>query len=143
MCEYRLMRPSTAIILLGSVDVQLYDANTFNNYLTQVVNLTISQGIVPVLTTFTYADDYYPAQSQAFNGVIRSIAASQQIPLIDLQGAAANLPGRGVGSDKFHLTQRSDDWINLTGDENQYGSIMRNLITLQALDNLRRSLGMS
>jgi hypothetical protein len=142
MCEYRLTRPSVAIILIGSVDVQLYDANAFNGYLSQIVNLTIGQGIVPVLTTFTYASDYYPAQSEAFNGVIRSIAASQQIPLIDLQGATANMPGRGVGGDKFHLTQRSDDWINLTGDENQYGSTMRNLITLQTLDSLRRGLGM-
>jgi hypothetical protein len=142
MCEYRLTRPSVAIILIGSVDVQRYDANTYHNYLSQVVDITINQGIVPVLTTFTYAYDYYPAESEAFNNVIRSIAMSRQIPLIDLQAATVNMPNRGVGTDLFHLTQRSDDWIYLDGEQNHYGTTMRNFITLQTLDNLRRGLGM-
>ncbi len=143
LCEYRLIRPSIAFILFGSVDVQRYDATTFHDSLNQVVALTIGQGVIPVLTTFPYASNYYPEEAAVFNAIIRRIAASQQLPLIDLEVAASSLPGRGVGSDFFHMTQRGDDSINLTGDEYQYGATMRNLLTLQMLDTLRRGLGMN
>ena len=142
-CEYRLIKPSVAVIMFGSVDVQLYDANTFQNYLTQVVNYTVGQGIIPVLTTFPNGGSYYPTESDTFNTVIRSIAASQQIPLIDLRPQALALPNRGVGPDNFHLSHRGDTWIILTGEQNQYGLTLRNLMTLQMLDILRRTLGMN
>lgn len=141
-CEYRIMKPSVAIILYGAVDVQLYGADAFRGYLSQIVQYTISQGIIPILTTFPTGSDYYPSQSEEFNNVIRSIAAQEQIPLIELRNPAHNLPDRGVGPDKFHLSQNGGTYIALGGEQNQFGLTLRNMLTLQALDDLRRGLGM-
>jgi|GEM_PF-683910 len=142
-CEYRTMKPSLAIIMYGSLDVQLYGADAFRGYLNQVVQDTISQGIVPVLTTFPNGADYYPSQCEEFNNVIRSIATAEQIPLIEFRNPALGLPDRGVGSDKFHLSLNGTSYyIALNGEQNQFGLTLRNMLTLQALDDLRRGLGM-
>lgn len=142
-CEYRVTNPSIAIIMYGSVDVQLYGANAFQGYLNQIVQSTISRGIIPVLTTFPNGADYYPSQAEQFNNVIRNIAATEQIPLIEFRNPALNLPDRGVGGDKFHLSMNGVSYyIALTGDQNLYGLTLRNLLTLQALDDLRQGLGM-
>lgn len=142
-CEYRIMKPAVSIIMYGSVDVQLYGADTFRNYLTQIVQTTISRGIIPVLTTFPNGSDYYPSQSDQFNAVIRSVATAEQIPLIEFRNPALNLPDRGVGSDKYHLSMNGTSYyIALSGEESVYGLTLRNLLTLQALDDLRRGLGM-
>ena len=143
VCEYRISNPSVAIIMYGSVDVQLYGADAFQGYLSQVVQTTISQGVIPVLTTFPNGADYYPSQAEQFNNVIRSIAATEQIPLIEFRNPALNLPNRGVGDDKFHLSMAEGSYyIALNGDQNQYGLTLRNLLTLQALDDLRQGLSM-
>jgi len=142
-CEYRIMKPSVAIIMYGSVDVQLYGADAFRGYLNQIVQYTISQGIVPVLTTFPNGADYYPSQCDQFNNVIRSIASTEQIPLIEFRNPALGLPDRGVGGDKYHLSMNGTSYyIALNGEQNQYGLTLRNMLTLQALDDLRRGLGM-
>ena len=142
-CEYRIMKPSVAIIMYGSVDVQLYGADAFGGYLTQIVQFSISQGVIPVLTTFPNGADYYPSQSEQFNNVIRGIASSEQIPLIEFRNSALNLPDRGVGADKYHLSMNGlSYYIALNGEQNQYGLTLRNMLTLQALDDLRRGLGM-
>jgi len=142
-CEYRVSNPSIAVIMYGSVDVQLYGANTFQSYLNQIVQSTISRGIIPVLTTFPNGADYYPSQVEEFNNVIRSIASTEQIPLIEFRNPALNLPDRGVGEDKFHLSMNGTSYyIALTGEQNTYGLTLRNMLTLQALDDLRRELGM-
>lgn len=141
-CEYRIMHPSVAFIMYGSVDVQLYGGDAFRAYLSGVVQYTISQGVIPILTTFPNGADYYPGQSEEFNGIIRSIASQEQIPLIELRNPALNLPDRGVTADKFHLSQNGGTLIALSGEHNQYGLTLRNMLSLQALDDLRRGLSM-
>lgn len=141
-CEVRVMRPSVAIIMLGSVDVQLYSAGEFNTYMSQIVNYLISQGVIPVLTTFPNVSGYYPAESEAFNSVIRSIAAQNQTPLIDLRSVAMGMPGSGVEGDGFHLTHRGDSFIDLNGEQNQFSMTMRNFMTLQMLESIWRGVPM-
>jgi len=143
-CEYRLNRPSIAIIMLGSKDVQLYRADEFQGYMSSIIDYTISCGVIPVLTTFPNDPGYYQNESEAFNAVIRSLAAQYQIPLIDLRPAALALPGYGVGPDRFHLSQRGDSYIDLNNNEQQlYGLTLRNLLTMQMLDSLWRGVPMN
>lgn len=138
-CELRVKRPSVAIIMLGSVDVQLYNAASFNGYLNSVVQTCVNFGVIPVLTTFPNADGYYPNESAQFNDIIRSTAASFGVPLIDLRGPLMTLPNRGVRADGFHLSEDGDPW-SFNGDENRVGVTMRNYLTLLMLDSLRRSV---
>jgi len=142
MCEYRTQNPSIAIIMLGSVDVQLYSAGEFESYMNQIISSTISQGIIPVLTTFPADPAYHGDKVGPFNSIISSIAGREQIPLIDLRSPAMGLPGYGVGGDQYHLSQRGDSFIGLSGEQNQYGLTLRNYLTLEMLDSLRRGIPM-
>jgi len=69
--------------------------------------------------------------------------ATEQIPLIEFRNPALNLPDRGAGDDKFHLSMNGVSYyIVLNGEQNVYGLTLRNLLTLQAVDDLRRGLDM-
>jgi uncharacterized protein YraI len=139
-CEYRHNRPIIAIIMLGSVDVQIYSADEFAVFLSEVVQTTINNGTIPVLTTFPSADDFYPEEAVAFNNIIRQIATREQIPLIELREPALALPNNGVQEDKFHLTQSENEFMVLDRDEHLYGLILRDLLTMQMLDTIRRGV---
>lgn len=138
-CEYRLTRPAFAVIMLGSVDVQIYGADVYRQSMQAVVDLSIARGVVPILTTFPNGPGYYDSESETFNAIIRDIAAAEQIPLINLRSAAQRLPNNGCGSDRYHLSAGGNR-LNFTGEEWEYGLTLRNLLTLQALDLLRREL---
>jgi uncharacterized protein YraI len=140
-CEYRVNRPSIAIIMLGSVDMQLYSAAEFEGYMNTIVQSTISQGIIPVLTTFPNRQDFHWYESVEFNDIIRRIAGREQIPLIELRDPALALPDNGVKEDKYHLTEKDSDQIVFNSDEYQWGLPLRDMLTLQMLDTIRRSVG--
>jgi uncharacterized protein YraI len=139
LCEYRVIKPSVAIIMLGSIDVRFFEGVTFRDYLERVLELTIDQGVIPVLTTFPNGDTYYPEKSALFNDIIRSVAAEQSLPLIELRSPLMALPNRGVGDDQFHLSQDGEAYI-FNGNETHVGVTMRNFLTLQMLDALRRNV---
>lgn len=140
-CEYRLNRPSIALIMLGSVDMQLYSVSEYEGYMTSIVQVSINHGTIPVLTTFPNRQDFYWNESVAFNDVIRRIAGREQIPLIELREPALALPDNGVGPDKFHLSQKDNRRVVFNNDEHQWGLSLRDLLTLQMLDTIRRSVG--
>jgi hypothetical protein len=143
-CEYRVYNPAIAIIMLGAVDVNpstQYDIASYETFMTQIIEYSLEQNVVPVLTTFPFALDYYPDKSIAYNALIRELAQRYEIPLIDLQTPAAGLPHGGVQEDGFHLTTRGDDMIDIhNGDQHRYGIILRNLLTLQLLDTMRHAM---
>jgi uncharacterized protein YraI len=139
-CEYRINRPSIAIIMLGSVDMQLYSASEYEGYMNSIVQNTINHGVIPVLTTFPNRQDFHWNESVEFNDIIRRIASREQIPLIELRDPALALPDSGVKEDKYHLTQKDSDQIAFNQDEYQWALPLRDLLTLQMLDTIRRSV---
>jgi uncharacterized protein YraI len=140
-CEYRISRPSIAIIMLGSVDMQIYSASEFETHMHNIVQQTINTGIIPVLTTFPNRQDFHWNESVTFNDILRRIAGREQIPLIELRNPALTLPDSGVGPDKYHLSQKDSGRIVLNSDEHQWGLALRDLLTLQMLDTIRRTVG--
>jgi hypothetical protein len=141
-CEYRLAKPAIAIIMLGSVDIQVYNLESYTDFLDHIIKISVDSGVVPVLTTFTIPPDYfYYEQSLRFNMVVLDVAARYDVPVINLWREARTLPDFGVGPDKFHLSQ-GPTFFTFEGQERQYGTTLRNLLTLQALDELRRGLGL-
>lgn len=139
VCEYRTKKPAVAIIMLGSVDVQIYGVEEYRAAMEQVIATSISFGVIPVLTTFPNGGGYYDNECEQFNNVIRDLASANGLPIIDLRAAAGRLPNNGVGPDKYHLSVGGNR-VNFTGEEWQYGLTLRDLLTLQALDLLRRDL---
>jgi Bacterial SH3 domain len=138
-CEYRVNKPSVALILLGTGDQHSWQG--FEARYRTVIEYTIKQGIVPVL--MTKADDLESKEDTApvgfTNDTIRRLALEYDIPLLDLRQAVEPLPNLGCGPDGFHYNSPPDgqtttfDSAHLT-----YGFNMRNLTALQALDALRR-----
>jgi hypothetical protein len=71
------------------------------------------------------------------------VADEYGVPLINLWRAARDLPGYGLIAGYTHLTAggMQGGRIQFTnGEEAQYGYALRNLLTLQTLDMLRREV---
>jgi hypothetical protein len=139
-CEYRLLKPSVAIIMLGSVDMEFYTPEKFREYAAWVTQSSIDLGIIPVLNTFASNPNYYWQESLELNNILVDIAEEKGVPIINFWQAARSLPNNGLQSDNFHLTFREDLLISFSGDQNQWALTLRNLLTLQVLDDLRRNV---
>ncbi len=138
-CEYRLQKPSVALILLGTGDQHAWSG--FEGRYRQIIEYTVKQGIVPVL--ITKADDLESTEDSGpagfINGVIVRLSQEYDVPLLNLRQAVDPLPNRGCKPDGFHYNTPPDGQsANFTGDHLNYGFNMRNLTALQILDALRR-----
>ena len=102
----------------------------------------MERGVIPVLTTFVVIPergDVYE-RSLEFNMALLDIAAETEMPLINLWAAAQTLPDHGIGPDHTHLKAVVGSFCSFDGAQAQYGGTLRNLLTLQALDMLRRDV---
>lgn len=145
-CEIRLRRPAVAVIYIGFGDLAFSTPESFHNSLDQIVGFCISQGVIPVLTTLTasealLAESGYGPNLDQINNSIRAIAGGYSVPLIDLYAAAHGLPNQGtVVGEGVHLSFNVDGVINFNGDERLYGKDLRELLTLQVLNDLRANV---
>ena len=129
-CEYRLHQPSIAFILVGSNDV--YHAQRFETGLKLIVENSLEQGVIPVLST--KADNLEGDGS--INTIIAQVASEYQVPLINFWLAVQSLPAQGLQADAVHLTfagNRFDDHIAM-----QKAWPIRNLTALQMLDAIHQ-----
>lgn len=131
-CELRLNRPSLAII---SLETWWEGApENYERYYRQVVEYTISQGVVPILAT--KADNL--EGDWAINQAIARVAREFDVPLWNFWAAVQPLPGHGLLEDSFHLTfdyNFFDEPVRMRA-----AWPWRNLTALQTLDTLRRGL---
>ncbi|MFN8373515.1 MAG: hypothetical protein U0694_11660 [Anaerolineae bacterium] len=144
-CEYRLVHPSVAVIMLGLMDVEYFEADESRDYMRDIMDFSIEQGVIPVWTTFPVLADNEPdhpswERSLYFNAAILDIVEEYQTPLINLWAAVQPLPNDGIGPDRIHLAQSLGEFCAFTGAEQRVGGTLRNLLTLQALDLLRRNV---
>ncbi len=127
-CEYRLHKPSFALIAIGTDDY--LKPATFEANLRKVVEITINDGIVPILATKT--DN---ANQLNYNPIIVAVAQEFDIPLWNLWSAYQPLPSHGL-EDNMHP---SGTWVAFdftASNLDTYGWPMRNLTALQALDTV-------
>ena len=144
-CEYRLMRPSIAMILFGPNDVRHMTDTEFDVQMRQLVDETLDLGIIPVLSTFSVdPDDELWWQSINFNLRLSEIATDYEVPLINFWAAARLLPEYGLDEDAIHVA--NSGFPNLkysTGHEAWYGTSLQNLLAMVMLDELRHTLNMN
>jgi hypothetical protein len=140
-CEYRVTRPAFSLIMLGTNDVMFFEASDFDFAIRNIVLDTIEAGIVPILYTFPKRPEF-PEKVQEFNQIIVKVALDYDLPLINLWLAIDGLPDNGVDPlDPIHLSEPEDgETANFTAEDLEFGYPMRNLITLQTLDILLKSL---
>lgn len=141
--EVSAMHPGFAIVMLGTNDTRQTPSDKFEHYLAQNVDSLLSLGVVPIVTTIPPRGDGDEVENLVpeVNTIIRAVAQSRQVPLVDLNVALGALGGLGLAHDGIHLSTFTDNgqhgcWLDpesLAAGQNQ-----RNLLTLTALERMRR-----
>lgn len=142
-CEYRLVKPSVAMMMLGLMDVRYKHADSFRANIEKVIQLSMDKGVIPVLTTIIVLPDQERLSfddSIRINNHMLDMADQYGVPLINLWEAVQTLPDYGIGPDRTHLKHRIGEFCSFDGSEQELGGTLRNLLTLQALDELRQNV---
>ncbi len=135
--------PRYAVLLLGTNDNRYF--RTLDAYavdLWNAVDRMLAMGVVPIMSTLPPMHSYPEADVRVplFNLVVRAIAQGRGVPLVDLYGQLAALPGQGISGDGIHPTVAPGGGCQLTAAGLQYGYNMRNLVVLEALARTRAAL---
>lgn len=141
-CEYRITRPAFSLILLGTNDVYDVSPSAYEANLRDIIEISIDNGVVPIVSTVPLRTDQYSGQVQTFSDIVRRLASEYNVPLWDLYNEIYNLPNHGLSSDKVHLSAPGGDLdrtADFTGDNLQYGMNFRNLSALRILESMLRS----
>lgn len=139
LCEYRLTRPSYAVIMFGTNDSGFADLSAFEYNLNRIVTHSINSGVIPILTTIPNRP-LIADRVGRFNEAIERVAYNQSLPLIDYAAMMWGLPNQGLSDDDVHPSSppRTEATTgNLRTPYLQYGYNMRNLVTLQMLYAVR------
>jgi hypothetical protein len=139
-CEYRLHRPSVAIVMFGPNDIRALNSERWRDQMERLVEESLASGVIPVLTTFSSleSDPDLAQQALRFNLILVEVANQYDVPLINLWSAARSLPNFGIGGDGVHMTVGGGR-VNFTeGQEARFGVSLQNLLVLYTLDELRR-----
>ncbi len=140
-CELRIHHPSVAIISLE--EWWAGHPENYEIYLRQIIEYTISQGVVPILATKASNLE----GNNLINQTIASLAHQYDIPLWNFWASVQDLPNHGLAQydvygqvDLFHLT-RSQGFYNFADPTIEpTGWSLRNLTALEALDAVRKGL---
>jgi hypothetical protein len=138
VCEYRIIQPSIAFIMLGTNDVGYRTQDEYAHDMSEIVSQSMEMGVIPILTTIP-PQPRVADRVAAFNTILRDLAANNNLPLIDFAAAMSELPGNGLAYDNVHPSwPPGDDELAayFTPDNLRYGYTVRNLLTLQMLDRI-------
>jgi hypothetical protein len=125
-CEYRIHRPSIAIITLGTNDV--WHQDSFEAQMRKIIELSIASGVLPVLATKADNEE----GDHSINAKIASLSVEYDIPLWNYWLGVQGLPDHGLQEDGAHITwgpNRFNDPAVM-----KKGWPVRNLTALQVLD---------
>ncbi len=140
--EVTAIHPAFATVLFGTNDIGYNRIDRFGQNLASISDTLLAQGIIPVLSTLPPRDDDAAADAQVprYNAIARGIAQTRGIPLVDLHAELLLLAGHGLGGDNLHLETYAGGACQLTAAGLAHGNNTRNLIVLQTLDRLRRTV---
>jgi len=137
-CEYRITRPSIALIMFGTNDVGFMDGIAFRQNMEWIVQTSIDNGVIPVISTIPNRRDRQE-EVPGFNRIIRDVARKYNIPLWDYNAILATLPNEGLSGDGIHPNSSPRGQVgqaDFTDANLQYGFPMRNFTALQVLNSL-------
>lgn len=133
-CEYRIHQPSIALIMLRAIPSGDNWRQNYNHDLAMVVEYSIQQGVIPVLSTVPFM---VGGGADQINEEVRQVAAQYGVPLWDFWVTTEALPGKGVEHTYSHLTEPPDGKATTFTETNlQYGMTRHNLEALEVLHAL-------
>lgn len=148
--EIDALNPRYALVNYGTNDMQLGETHRsalwpFYENFSRLLDELEEQGIVPIVTGLNPRTDSVTAARwvPTYNNVVRGVAEARQIPFIDLYLASVGLPAQGLVGDGLHGNAYPHPELGVqpcdfTAPGLQYNYNNRNLLTLQALDVVRR-----
>jgi uncharacterized protein YraI len=145
VCEYRIVRPSVALIMIGTNDIGRSSPEQFQANLQTIVQISMDMGVIPVLSTLPPRPGN-ASETTLFNQIIISTAQGYDVPLWDLYTSMLKLPGNGLDPDGVHPSFVGGEYSNydpsgdFTATNLQYGYPFRNLMGLQVLDAVWRQI---
>lgn len=141
--ELAFINPAFAVVLIGTNDTFPQGPELLDEKLNKIIDVSLARGVTPLLTTLPQRTDTAEAEGLVpeMNTVIRAIAQARQLPLMDLFEALKDAPNHGLRNDGVHLQHHlvgtaHGCWFDEQGL--QKGINRRNLLTLEALDRVRR-----
>ncbi len=123
-CEIRLSNPSLVLISLGTNWNPSSSQAQYIDYLSQIVESLLENGVIPVLST--KADNVEGDYSR--NLAMAQVAYDYHLPLWNFWAAVKDLPNQGLDDTREDLYLKHDGWD------------VRNLSALVLLDQLHRQL---
>ncbi|HEU5104517.1 MAG TPA: SGNH/GDSL hydrolase family protein [Solirubrobacterales bacterium] len=144
-CELQLLRPSVALIMFGTNDLEEFTAVEFRRDLARVVRLVSEAGTIPVISTIPpRAQPRFSPRVARFNAEIAALAENRALPLWNFwrQMAAPGVPGSGLSEDGVHPSVLCPPCtaVDFRPGGLRYGYDLRNLGALLVLDRLRRQV---
>jgi hypothetical protein len=145
--EMDAVHPAVGVVMFGTNDIGWYGSDHlatldwYHGYMFDLVDAMLARGIIPILSTIPPRDDdsTLDAWVPTFNATIRAFAQGRQIPLVDLHRELLPLAAHGLSGDGIHPNASGGGACVLSADGLTYGYNVRNLITLEALDRVRRA----
>jgi hypothetical protein len=143
-CEYRVRNPAVALVSFSMNDIKLLSVDDYRAAMTRIVEATLEQGVIPVLTTFaSHPESPTYRQSLAYNAALIELAETYRVPIINLWLASQALPDYGLEVDMAHMKNSGLGVLTFNqGTETYSGVVLQNLLALAMLDALRESLQM-
>lgn len=140
-CEYRVVRPSVALIMLGTNDVPFTPVDEYEADMRRVIQFTLDRGIIPVVSTLPpLFRAGLEGRVELLNSVLVRLAREYEVPLWDYWAALQSLPGQGMAGDGVHPNWApAGHSADFAPEYLQYGTNVRNLTGLYALDAVWRS----
>jgi hypothetical protein len=144
-CELQLLRPSVALIMFGTNDVEDFTAVQFRRDLARVARLVSSAGTIPVLSTIPpRAQPPFSQRVARFNAEIAALAENRALPLWNFwrQMVEPGVPRQGLSGDGVHPSAFCPPCtaIDFRPAGLRHGYALRNLGALRVLDRLRRQI---
>jgi hypothetical protein len=137
--EFEEINPGVAIIMFGTNDVALTDHATFTRELDRLVTVCEEEGVIPIMSTIPDRLDGEREGQIAieYNEIIRGMARSHNVPLIDYWLALQSLPNKGIDTDGIHPNAYKPgeffEATNFSEEGMQYGFNVRNKTALDML----------
>ncbi len=150
--ERLALNPRFAVVMFGTNDVGYYGDDHIKGFKSLSDNMStlldelISHGVLPMLMTIPPRTKKPNLQrwTASVNLLLRGLAQQRQIPLVDYHLSLQSLPNKGISSDGVHPNAHAPAGKKkacaLDTAALAHGYNMRNLVTLQALDRLKRTL---
>jgi GDSL-like Lipase/Acylhydrolase family len=144
-CELQLLRPSIALIMFGTNDLEDFTAIQFRRDLARLARIVSSAGAIPVISTIPpRAQRPFSQRVARFNAEIAALAENRALPLWNFwrQMVEPGVPRQGLSRDGVHPSAVCPPCtaVDFRRAGLRHGYALRNLGALQVLDRLRHQV---